>query len=637
MNNFDSLAITLTGRNLIEASAGTGKTYAIASLFLRLVVEEGLLPEQILVVTFTEAATSELRDRIRLRLREARDAVDAGSSSDPFLYGLMAVDRCRNWPGSRVALERLDLALQSFDCAAISTIHGFCSRALQENAFASGSLYDTELLADQKGMIQEVVDDFWRKSFFGTDAQLLPLVVRKGWSPELLAGFLRGKLGNPSLQIVPAFTLEEITALEQRINAVFLELQQLWERHASELEEIVTEHKGLSRNDKTYRPDLLPELLQGISSYLAGGNPFDLCDDFRKFTTPFIEKQRLKKHDPPQHPFFDRCGQLLEQIETRLLALKWSALEYARDGMAQAKQRHNLRCYDDLLSDLCNALHGDNGDRLAAEIRGRFSAALIDEFQDTDQTQYRIFRRIFPDDSRPLFLIGDPKQAIYSFRGADIFAYLQAREDIPVERHFTMTQNWRSTPALVGGVNHLFQQQERPFVIDDFCYPTVTAAKPGDDVVLAGRDPAPLQLWFMGRSAEDGKVINVGSGGERIVAAVADEIVGLLADGRAGRATIGDKAVAPHDIAVIVRSHKQAALVHEELSARGVPAVVRSSASIFASSEARDLALVLAALVEPASEARLRAALTTCLFGVSGNELASMLDDERSWESHQRK
>src|SRR5690349_17192572 len=123
MNHFNPLAIELAGRNLIEASAGTGKTYAIASLFLRLVIEEGLLPEQILVVTFTEAATSELRDRIRLRLREARDAVDAGSSPDPFLNGLMDAGSCSRWPGSRVAVERLDLALQSFDCAAISTIH----------------------------------------------------------------------------------------------------------------------------------------------------------------------------------------------------------------------------------------------------------------------------------------------------------------------------------------------------------------------------------------------------------------------------------------------------------------------------------------------------------------------------------
>lgn len=199
----DNLTVELSGHNLVEASAGTGKTFAIACLYLRLVVEgEGLLPENILVVTFTEAATKELRARIRQRLRQARDRFAGGGAPDEFLDRLAVGER---WPGHATALSRIDSALQTFDCAAISTIHGFCLRALQENAFESGSLFDTELAADQEPLLRQVADDFWRRHFFGADAPLLPLALGRRWSPEELAAFLRNIAGKPHLAVEPVW------------------------------------------------------------------------------------------------------------------------------------------------------------------------------------------------------------------------------------------------------------------------------------------------------------------------------------------------------------------------------------------------------------------------------------------------
>ena len=177
MRELEHLGIKLSGRNLIEASAGTGKTYAIACLYLRLIVESDLSPEQILVVTYTEAATEELRGRIRSRIREALNVFSGTPTTDPFLLGLFGNSNGQG-PGSQSARERLDRALKSFDLASISTIHGFCMRALQDNAFESGSLYDTELVRDQGDLVREIVDDFWRRQKSSTTSR-----SRSPWSP----------------------------------------------------------------------------------------------------------------------------------------------------------------------------------------------------------------------------------------------------------------------------------------------------------------------------------------------------------------------------------------------------------------------------------------------------------------------
>jgi len=639
METYNNLTIDLSGRNLIEASAGTGKTYAIACLYLRLVVEKGpnpegkgFNPENILVVTFTEAATKELRSRIRERLREARDVFAGAGTADDFLLKMGDAGR-KEWPGTDEALRRLDLALRTFDCAAISTIHGFCSRALQENAFESGSLYETELLADQTPLIQEIVDDFWRRTFFGAEAPLLPQALRLKWSSEGLVRFLRGKLGNPELLLVPLYGDDEVAALVRECEALYDELTRLWEAKRGEIEEIFTGHKGLSRSQKNYPVNLVPDLLEAMAAYAAGGNPWDLCPGFAKFTTTFIRGQAMKRNEPPEHPFFDLCDRLFRIVEKRFLALKGSLYAFARERLSLLKAERAVRSYDDLLTDLYRALQGPTGGDLAQRLRNRYRAALIDEFQDTDPVQYRIFREIYRDPDTPLFLIGDPKQAIYSFRGADIFAYLEARDDVSAATRFTMGQNWRSTPPLVEGINTLFRQKrENPFVVEAIGYPEVTAAKREEPLVLHGRDPAPLQLWFMARTPEDGSNISLGPARERIVTAVGGEIAGLLADGRQGRATIDGRGVVPEDIAVIVRSHREAALVQEALRGLGIPSVVQSAMGIFETPEAQEICRVLEAIVEPSNEIRVRAALATTVLGWSGNEIARLLEDEPGWE-----
>lgn len=620
---FDTLTVPLSCKCLIEASAGTGKTYAIASLYLRLVIEQGLAPENILVVTFTDAATKELRDRIRLRLRQARGFFAGEEDGDELLDGIggrIAPDR---------ALARIDAALQQFDAAAIATIHSFCASVLNENRFETGSLFDTEIIAERGVLLSAIMDDYWRCAFFGADARLLQPVLKRRLTPERLVKLLDRKIQSPFTRILP----DDVSSqeLDSRIGVVFAELAALWQQERVRLMELIRTSETLTRNDKSYREDHLPALFDAMDAYIAAADPYDIFPELDKLTSEKIARETKKKFAPLQEPLFEMCSLLASLVNRRVTAFIIEAASFARKEMPSRKGRLNLRSYDDLLTDLLAALEGDHGDRLVTLLQERFQAALIDEFQDTDQIQFQIFNRIYGRSKLPLFLIGDPKQAIYSFRGADLFAYLDAKAGVEPGCRYSMATNWRSTGAMVQAVNHLFGRKAAPFIFPGVEFQPVAAVDLAGAISLCGFDQAPLQLWFFNR--EDGaKVINKGAGVAMIAAKVADEIAALLAAARSGAAAINGRPLAPADIAVIVRSHKQADIVKEELTRRAIPAVLQSGRSIFSCDEAAELALVMAAIAAPARESALKGALITSIFGCRAEDVYRLCHDENLWD-----
>jgi len=627
MIELEHLQVPLAGIHLIEASAGTGKTYAIALLYLRLLVELNLVPEQILVVTYTEAATKELRGRIRTRIREALWVIDGAATDDQLLH-----DLCHNkngkWGDCQKVRDTLNRALTSFDTASIFTIHGFCLRALQEHAFESGSRYDTELVTDQTGLLREVVDDFWRRSFFGESAPLLAAVLKKKQSVDSLRTFARGMVGNPNLKIVPEYGPDQVAALDADCISLFSRIQKEWQCRREGIISLISTDKGLARSEKTYRDDLLPELFQQMDGFVAGSNPFGIPDDFTKICSSGINKGTKPTGTAPSHPCFELCEKLRQLVQQRVLAFLGELITFCKEQLPLRKRQKNIRFFDDLLNDLYHALCGDNGAVYAGKLRAKYQAALIDEFQDTDPVQYHIFRKIYADTGLPLFLIGDPKQAIYSFRGADIFAYMQAARDVAEDKCFTLTSNWRSTPDLLAAFNTLFSNEKKPFVYDQIQYhpvvPGRNAAKKLTDAVAAA---SPLQICLMPPEELTSTKAN-----ELVPRHVAAEISRLLHEGAAGRALIGDQPVLPGDIAVIVRSHRQAGSIRDALSVMGIPCVLRSNMTIFETDEAQEVGLLLRALQNPGSESSVRAALVTDLLGRSGSEIAALLDDEPAWE-----
>ncbi|AUH52603.1 exodeoxyribonuclease V subunit beta [Chromobacterium sp. ATCC 53434] len=637
----DALNCPLSGVNLIEASAGTGKTWTIAALFARLLLEarDGAPPpsiEQILVVTYTKAATAELRDRLRRRLGEMLALLEGKTGGDDFLQALAV----RFPPGAarEQARQRLTAAVNGFDAAAIYTIHGFCQRVLTDAAFESGQTFQAELVEDDAARLAEIVDDFWRRRIVAAPL-LAQVLVERRETPDAWLAEIRPYLSKPYLKL----RAPDAVRLETAQRLVF----ERWQALACDPElaeaglALFLAHPGFKAN--IYRPDTMARVAGNLRGWLALPDALpELDSDSRKLLDKLrpeaLAKGMKKGGDAPVHPLFERMEAWLaawdvymDQVANSLAGLKLELIAWANEELARRRGVERSRSFDDLLTDLGAALdHPQTGPLLAAQVAGSFSVALIDEFQDTDPTQYRIFRRCFVEEARPVFLVGDPKQAIYSFRGADIFAYLAARHD--AERQYTLDTNRRSDEPLVATVNALFGR-ELPFLLDGIAYQPVAASPSSGGRLEVDDDRAPFNAqWIAAGEKELSKEVAEQAAAE----ACADEIARLLTLAVAGRAAIvrgeSRRPLAGGDVAVLVATHSQGDRVRSELRARGVASVALTQESVFASREAGDMLALLHAWAEPANEGRLRRALATELAGLDAAQIKTELEDEARWE-----
>jgi len=645
---FDLLQAPLSGRNLIEANAGTGKTYAISGLFLRLVVERALPVNEILVLTYTVAATEELKDRIRKILRKALDSLRQGQADDPFLSSYQERLSAEGWTNS--ARQRLTAALRDFDEASIFTIHGFCQRTLQENAFESSSTFDAELITETDKITDRILQDFWRRHFYEATPELAAYALATGNNLNDYRAFLRQIANFPDIRIVPDLETPDRGQLDGAIESyrqAMRVVREYWETSqetiASSLQTGALRANSYGSKTRGY--------LDELGAFLDSGAPwFPLPKIFEKFLTGKLAASCRKGAAPPDHPFFTACqraaesGEVLEQrLNQFLLALKKELLETVRAELPAYKARRNILFFDDLLLRLRNALRQREGNLLAEAIGRKYRAALVDEFQDTDPVQYAILQRVFlhdfPHEAEipPVFLIGDPKQAIYSFRGADIFAYMTAAKQADVS--YTLKENWRSAPALLDAVNALFSQRPNPFIYEDISFSLTEAAPAGlrEKLSLTGPDgeeSAPLQLWIVSADEKDGagKPLAKGRATPRILSALTAEIARLLEAGMKEKARIDDRGVDAGDVAVLVRSNREARLVKQALANSNIPAVLNSRDNLFDSPDAADMELLLRALENPNDERRLSAALLTPLLGLTVGELYRLKSDEGHWE-----
>lgn len=631
MERFDPLYAPLTGLNLIEASAGTGKTYALTALYLRLVMEAAIPVSQILVVTYTNAATKELRDRIRERLGQIRRAFQRGRAEEDDEFSVRMLDVL---PDRDLAIRRLTNAVRGFDEAAIFTIHGFCQRALGDSAFESGLSFETEVLADTSDLLREIVEDFWRREFYPASPMVVQYFLDKKYSPEKLLANIRPHLGRPYLQVVTPEGNADGAALEQAFTTAWQHARQLWLEDRAGIEDLLLNSKAL--NGSTYRKDFIPRWLEEMDRYLTAEIPkLELFEQFEKFTSSKLQASPKKGQTAPCHAFFDACETLKAARETLVdycrHRIPVKLLAYCNAELAARKRQQQLQSYDDLLLDLREALHDPRrGAALVNTLRRRYAAALIDEFQDTDPIQYEIFRCLYAGANQPVFLVGDPKQAIYSFRGADIFAYLSARHDATCD--YTLDVNWRSDPRLLTALNAVFGAAgTRPFLFDAIGFqPAIPAEKKRHEPLwIQGRNEPPLQVWWL--EPDGDQPLPKGVANERAARATAAEIARLLNLGARGQAGIGDRPLAGGDIAVLVRSHRQGRMIREQLLRLRVPSVQHVDDNVFVSAEAQQLEGLLAAVLEPGDEGQVRAALAGDLFGLSGEALYQLRDDEQAW------
>jgi len=625
--------VTLAGTGLIEAGAGTGKTWTITALVLRLLLEQHLEIGQILVVTYTRAATGELRGRIRNRLIQALAAFEAGTTNDEYLQALLL----RHAPEQAIA--RLRLAIESFDEAAIFTIHGFCQRALTETAFAAGQPFERELLADQQDMLADVARDAWRKLMATAAEPWARWLIGALGGPDGLVRRVRSHVGRIDAEIL-APDADDPQAAEQAFAAAFATARLLWQADAAK---ICAWLAGAKLHQASYAPEKMQPRIDCLGQLFAAETPlFPLPDAVAFFGLAKITAKRTKTSPQPEHEFFgavdvllQTAGRLEAAYENATRRLLHDFLLTARLELAARKRRSGQMAYDDLLADLAHALQGPAGAALAASLRERYRAALVDEFQDTDPLQldifFGIFGQKFGQQDHPLIFVGDPKQAIYGFRGADVFAYLTARRQ--ADARYALLENRRSVPPLLTAVNALFARPN-PFLLDDLPFEPARAATMERTLCRIDDGLSPLTLWSMSKPGDEKSFTKEAALG-MAATAVATDIARLLALAATGRATLDERALKGGDIAVLVRKHHQGEAVKQALARRGIASVSMGGGSVWHSIEAEEIERWLLAAAAPSRAGLVRAALATVLFGAAAGELAAWADADPAWYERQ--
>ena len=646
---FDLLSCPLDRLQMVEASAGTGKTWTLCGLYLRLLLERGLEVQRILVVTFTNAASAELRDRIRSRLFDTLTHLrrPAGPTDDAFTRTLIQhLLRTSSTPPQQTAdtlIKRLELALASFDEAAIFTIHGFCRRALADIPFSARMPVAMELVHDDSAWCTQVAADYWRQHLgpgSAPTALLLDALTRKKDTPESLARYLKRHVSLPLTTVLWPPHLEDSPHVDLRAAQATLEqAQRLWQAHRQAvlvgLVNAIEVGRALKRN--IYKLESLEESarqwdrLLACPTVLQAHAVASASDKLALLALDKMRASKTKEGQLPTHDFHAVAQEVLAHFESLRSTQTLLRLKFLRDFLAQSlpalrtlKHASHVAAFDDLLSNLHERLGANaQAEGLVQSLRHRFPAALIDEFQDTDPLQWSIFEKLYGRMAMPVFLVGDPKQAIYSFRNADLHTYMQARQ-YSVERH-ALVHNQRSTPALIGALNSLFQTHPQAFMMEGLDYVAVSAGSRERPALVDPDGPArPLQWWQLPPDPQSGEPLNKAQAEAVAAHATAQEIARLLQGGQEGRVTLGDRGLQGHDVAVLVRSHREGSRIREALSQVGVSSVELARASIFASIEAQALEAFWCAVLEPSREARLKTALSTVFWGLDAQAISAL-------------
>lgn len=638
MKPLDSRTMALTGRSLIEASAGTGKTYTIASLYLRYIVEQPLKCElttdKILVVTFTRAATAELRDRIRQRLHLA---VACFRGQDP-AGDLVIQDLLERFEDQKpLVLKRLYAAEKSMDEAAIYTIHGFCHRAISANAFATAAAH-AELNENEDELLLQVVEDFWRQLLYplnDPDYSEVQQAFRKPQkrgalpaTPQNLMKQLKGLLSLKALHTKPEpldIPLRELVGQLKAMRA------QAWSNFADAWKEQLSDCANELKSIPRARASSIEQHIQALADWLA----LDTYQTPPKKSLTYFNKQITEKAEVAALGLA-KCQALslaIEELSAQVdyrPALMAQALAWVKAKLAHEKLERQLLAPDDLMKVLFESLSNtDKGVSLASDLATQYPVALIDEFQDTDPLQFGIFQTIYQQATDYAWLmIGDPKQSIYAFRGGDIHTYGMAKRGTDERRWLSLEKNYRSSQNMVEAVNQLFgHYQQQAFYSELIGYERVASFDQGEKgtLTLGGQAQAAVQFWQFDDEARVG---------DTAAAQCAEQIVTLLNGAQQNQVQLGTSELTPGDLAILVRNRDEAQIVSTQLRARGVRSVFLSRDSVFGTEIALQLLRLVEAFYQPTNERLLVAALASGLLPYTAREIADQRDDEELWQTH---
>ena len=633
----------LHGGLVVEASAGTGKTYTLTTLVARLIVEACFPIEKLLIVTFTIAATGELRSRVWQTLRAARDAVRGNAANAT----AQASELAKRWgqAGAADADARLTRAVRDFDRATITTIHGFCQRALTEFALDAGLPFKFAVSGDGALEVASATRDFWRTRMAHESVSLLEYAKTQKFVLDEATAWTARHHAKPNA-IRPDASPGELERNRQRIDVqwaqAFHNTCAAWadSEQRRTFDEVWDTYRWRARkkDEAVYR---------AVTAALDAGDLKLLSlKDAGYFGRGSLTAKLYKRNPPPDIPLYDqfeRLGEAAEELgEYWLTGERRTLLADAKEALHHHALAHRSLTFDALLTELHRALHSGTGQALAARMRARYPVALIDEFQDTDRLQAQIFEAMYPvnEERGGLIVVGDPKQSIYRFRGADVFAYVDARDRLDADRALELRSNYRSTADLVHAVNAVFEGDNALLLPEVAFEPARAAAVHDEDLRIedADYDPKPFQLHLFaatgaGKKWAKGALTQVAAGH------AAERIVRLLELARSGKAYLvsddGPKSLQPADIAVLVRTGDQGRAMIQALRIRGVRTVEIGTDSVLDSAEADSLHRLLQTLAtdefDTSADRRLRGVLAADLFGLDMTALDALQEDDRTW------
>ncbi len=649
MKTLDPLSLPLDRSVLIEASAGTGKTYTMVNLYLRLLLGVGchpLMVEQILVVTFTKAATQELRDRIREKVAQVATLFQQyhlGESQaladDPFLLALYQ----RVKPHLSEALLRLRIAEKEMDLAAIFTIDSFCQKMLFQFAFDSGVRFDLDLQTDERELLVRLSEETWRELFYPMNLAQSQAVAEQLKNPYSALGAVEDYLygPQPALSADQQWLNADIDAYFTRFTQFLHDAKAHWATYGAEMVAIISAELGKtyksgvkkSLNRKAYQLRWLDSWVKELNHWAESEQPDFPTNSWSRFSQGYLTEKAEEGAEPLVHATFAKTDAYLtayrQQFEgKRKPMLQFRFFTRLREKLVQHKQTHKEKSFGDMLSFLHQALHGERGRALAEQIRALFPFAMIDEFQDTNQEQYDIFSRIFMPENRGnqgFIMIGDPKQSIYKFRGADIFTYLAAAEQ--TSEKATLSRNWRSLPNVVESTNRLFgfppNSSASPFLYRGIQFHPVSSTASDERLQGAANTHYYLQPEFDERQAAAHCAYYI----QQQLKQAEQGTLYLQKNGQ-------NRPLAAKDITVLVRSHTQAGLMRRALAACHIQSVFFSERnSVYDTQEARDLQFLLRACLNPYHQRTLLSALGTPLWGLTAAELFQLKHDETEWDN----
>ena len=645
MQALNPLTMPLKGQSLIEASAGTGKTYTITGLYLRYLLgmqipgelNAPLSVEQILVVTFTDAATQEIKDRVRNRIIAARDALLGQNPNDELIEGVIAAvdDKHR-------AFDLLDAAAKSMDEAAIFTIHGFCQRMLKQHAFESGVAFNLEFILDERDILLETIKDFWRSFVYPLSEDRTDAILDVFSAPESLFSQVASILNKANAHITPQINLDDVWQARDEYLALIPQFKKDCQEHGFT---DAIKGSGLSGAKTPARKASLAALDAFCASsdvfFEFGTNKYSFeiwSTENLSDTTNYKKNQPLFTH--PLLSQFDTLSALNNTMNQGLkIALVQEAARWVKSAIVKRKQEQSVITPDDLLTNLYTALNNEQGDVLAQKIAQLFPVAMIDEFQDTDPIQYGIFSQIYGQANTTLAMIGDPKQAIYGFRGADIFTYIGAKKAVDEPQQFTLGTNFRSSSDIVNSVNSLFSKHDNSFIYNDVIpFNKVSAkGKKADESFLIDGKPAnafEFNVFVDEAADEKNKPTSKGLGQAHLATYFANKIVTLLEHAKQGTACIGKTPISAADICILVRDRVEAQIMKKALSEAKIASVYLSRDSVFSQELSHHLLNFLTALHGQYDESLLRGVLAGPLFCLSYNDVYALADNENAWQEH---